>query len=99
MYGDFRSTELATPSSAASSCSPDSVMLSAGSAPITASHVRAVPRPPDLGCVGADQVREIGVELRPAALAVHRHRGVVAPDAIRYLHILGQLCEPRRQRY
>jgi hypothetical protein len=61
-----------------------------------------VPRPgsgeaaKDLGCVGADQVREIGVELRPAALAGHRHRGVVAPDATRYLHVLGQLCEPRR---
>ena len=35
MSGDFRSTKLATPSSAASSCAPDRVMLSAGSAPIT----------------------------------------------------------------
>ena len=39
VQGDFRSTKFATPSSAASSCSPSSRTPSAGSAPMTASHV------------------------------------------------------------
>jgi hypothetical protein len=39
MYGDLRSTKLATANSFASNSSPDTIMARAGSAAITASQV------------------------------------------------------------
>ena len=98
LYGDFRSTKLATASSAASNRSHESTTASAGSDSITASQVSRSSRPSKIRSPSAQiSICQLGVELAVPALAGETLRRLDPASAVRDLDELRQLRDAGRE--